>query len=328
MKKQNSKNKLSEKKHSIIEQANVKQKQPTNLLTDQELLGNTSRLRSLIQSGSDFGSILGVPNLDDMFGVNWANIIAGRRTGVKGVVDALDGWVDEKDLAYVLASVKILDGKCWYDDIENITLPAITRFLQLYKEDENGDDLIQDVNGVGIRTLPTGSDRIKKRIVAEINKQQQNIAACSASSQTTTTGSTENQKKAPQKSKYFACSTFPFKLNCKSEIIRQIQTAILLPEKYRTSYFGPITLDGLKKFVEREKFAPEDYDGLSKNPPEISKELYDSIMRFQQKLENPTKIETPKTPGVPVDKVNPAAEKEKMIQENVDKIKDMFKRIL
>lgn len=151
----------------------------TNMLTDQDLMGSTSVMRSLLQSLSDYSALVGLPNLWDMVGINAANLIAGRRTGVKGVVDALDGWVDAADLAYVLGIVKSLDGKCYTDPVEGTNVSATQRFLELYKEDESGDELKSDVDSVGTRTLPTGTEQVKRLINATIDKQV--AAGCKAS---------------------------------------------------------------------------------------------------------------------------------------------------
>lgn len=150
----------------------------SNVLTDNDLLGETGWISNWWHQIHDFSPI-GFPNIWDVLGLNFANLITGRRTNVKGVVDALDGWVDEKDLAYVLGTITALAGKCYYDDVEQKTISATERFLQLYKEDE-GDELIDDVNNVGTKTLPTGTEKIKQKIVKLINDQV--AQGCTASS--------------------------------------------------------------------------------------------------------------------------------------------------
>jgi len=154
----------------VIPKKSVENQNP-NIFTDADLLGDTGKIRQYFQQISDFGNVLGMPSILDIVGLNFANDLAGRRKGVKGAVDALDGFVDSKDLAYVLTLIKSLDGKCYYDDVEGKNVPAIVRFLELYKEDE-GDDLSDDVNGVGTKTLPTGTDKIKQKIVKEIETQK------------------------------------------------------------------------------------------------------------------------------------------------------------
>jgi len=124
----------------LIEQSN----KSTNILTDDDMLGDKG------------------PGLYD-------------RTGVKGRVDALDGtfgFVDYKGLKTVSNIITSLKGKCYLDDTQSpaILTPAINRFLELYTEDENGDNLIDDVNKVGTATLPTGSEKIKKQIINTIEQ--------------------------------------------------------------------------------------------------------------------------------------------------------------
>lgn len=150
-----------------------------NVVTDQDLMGNTSMIRGALQSISDFSGLIGLPNVWDIVGVNWGNLIGGKRTGVKGVVDALDGWVDAADLGYVLSIIKSLDGKCYFDPIEEKSVSATQRFLELYSEDESGEDLKSEVESVGTRTLPTGSEKLKQLIIKTIDKQV--AAGCKAS---------------------------------------------------------------------------------------------------------------------------------------------------
>ena len=148
----------------LLEQSNKSTNKSTNILTDDDMLGDTGYIRSFFQSNSDFAP-------SDIIGVNLANLIAGRRAGVKGCVDALDGFVNSKDLAYVLGVISSLNGKCYLDDSKSpaVLTPAINRFLELYTEDEN-EDLISVVQGVGTKTLPTGSEKIKKQIINKIQE--------------------------------------------------------------------------------------------------------------------------------------------------------------
>ena len=143
--------------------------QDPNTLTDQDLVGQTGWFRNYFQLVSDFTN-LGLPNIFDIIGINLANLVGGRRKGVKGVVDALDGFVDSQDLAYVLSVIKSLDGKCYFDDVDGKKVSATQRFLELYQEDES-EDLKSVVSGVGTRTLPTGSEKIKQQIVKAIDTQ-------------------------------------------------------------------------------------------------------------------------------------------------------------
>jgi hypothetical protein len=80
------------------------------------------------------------------------NIFVDRRTGVKGLVDALDGWVDNEDLSYVGATLNLFKDKRYKDPVSGQLMPAITKIKELYKEDE-GEDLIEDIQSVGTNTL-------------------------------------------------------------------------------------------------------------------------------------------------------------------------------
>jgi len=227
---------LNENKSTIFEANTVVSKNP-NELTDADLLGDTGKIRQYFQQISDFNSVLGLglPNLFDIVGINFANDIAGRRNGVKGVVDALDGFVDSKDLTYVLTVIKSLDGKCYYDDVEDKTKPAIIRFLELYKEDEGGDELAADVDGVGTRTLPTGTDKIKQKIVKEIETQKSK--SCNSTEKT----NDEKKKTGGGGTSYKPCQTGKYVRGCKSDIVKKVQACLGMPEKYQTGNFGPIT---------------------------------------------------------------------------------------
>jgi hypothetical protein len=145
-------------------------------MTDNDLLGSTNVFRSYIQLGSDFSILYGP------LGINPANILGGRRVGVKGVVDALDGFVDSKDLAYVLEVINGLKGKCYVDDSKTpvVRISAMKRFLELYKEDE-GEDLIDDVKSVGTVTLPTGSEKVKTQIINTIKSNLATVCSDAAS---------------------------------------------------------------------------------------------------------------------------------------------------
>jgi hypothetical protein len=204
-------------------------------------MGDTNRLRQYFQTVSDFGSIVGLPNLFDIVGGNIANLLAGRRSGVKGAVDALDGYVDLEDLTYVLTVIKSLDGKCYYDDVDEAKIPAIEKFLQLYNEDED-EDLEAEVEGVGIRTLPTGASDIKRAITREISKQKSQ--SCSSSADVTpvpTDGG--NTGGGNTGGGYKDCSgTYTF--GCKSEAIRKVQGC--LGGLTTDGKFGPNTQKALK----------------------------------------------------------------------------------
>lgn len=146
----------------------------TVTLTDKDLMGETGMISNLMNSSVptvvSLVAPLSIPLKLLSLGVS-ALAKVTRRTGVKGVVDALDGFVTADDLAYVLTAIKGLNGKVYFDGETNQNIPATRRFLELYSEDEGGDDLISDIRSVGTRTLPTGSEKLKSIIIRTINAQ-------------------------------------------------------------------------------------------------------------------------------------------------------------
>jgi len=210
-----------------------------NTVTVTDLMGDTGKLRQYYQMMSDFGPLPGIPNLLDIVGGNIPNLVAGRRNGVKGVVDALDGYVDLEDLAYVLTVIKSLDGKCYYDDVDEAKIPAIEKFLQLYNEDED-EDLVSEIEDVGTRTLPTGAEDLKRAITKEITKLQSQ--SCSSSADVTPVP-TDGVEKSDRTGGYKDCSgTYTF--GCKSEAIRKVQGC--LGGLTTDGKFGPNTQKALK----------------------------------------------------------------------------------
>ena len=232
----------------VIPKKSVENQNP-NILTDADLLGHTGKINQYFHQISDFGNVLGMPSILDIVGLNFANTLVGRRKGVKGAVDALDGFVDSKDLAYVLTLIKLLDGKCYYDDVEGNNVPAIVRFLELYKEDE-GDDLSDDVNGVGTRTLPTGTDKIKQKIVKEIEIQKSKSCDATVKTDDKKDDGKEVVKKrggSGYKSTYTPCTPGKYVRGCKSEVVRKVQACLKQAPKHQTGNFGPITQGNLQK---------------------------------------------------------------------------------
>jgi hypothetical protein len=204
---------LDENKKVISEQT-----KDLSLMVDADLMGNTSKIRGYFQTVGDL-SILGF-NAFDALGLNLGNVIGGRRTGVKGVVDALDGFVDSEDLLYVLTVIKTLEGKCYFDDVNNVKVPAINRFLELYQEDED-EDLIDEVNGVGTKTLPTGTDKLKQQIVKLIETLKSS-QSCSVNKGGGGSGGTP---------RYRDCGEGPFTKGCRTTPegpIGQVQACLKL----------------------------------------------------------------------------------------------------
>jgi hypothetical protein len=235
---------LNENKKIIFEDEETTTSTDANTLTVADLMGDTGRLRQYFQTVTDFGNIFGLPNLYDIVGVNPSNLLAGRRNGVKGAVDALDGFVDLEDLTYVLTVIKSLDGKCYYDDVDGAKIPAIEKFLQLYNEDED-EDLEAEVEGVGIRTLPTGASDIKRAITKEISKQKSQ--SCAASSDGgSEEGSTEGGSGGGTgggTGGYKDCSG-TYSYGCKSPVIAKVQGC--LGGLVTDGKFGPKTQASLK----------------------------------------------------------------------------------
>ena len=101
------------------------------------------------------------------FWANFKGLFNDDRGGVKGVVDALDGFVSMDNLNTVYNTLKALKGKVAKDETQDppVMIPAIKRFAELYKADENGDDLISDVESVGTMTLPATAETLKKKII-------------------------------------------------------------------------------------------------------------------------------------------------------------------
>jgi hypothetical protein len=220
---------LNENKEIIFEQ------NESGTLTDSDLLGNTNLLWQYAQTAADF-SIAAIHNV--IPGLNPSQII--NRGGVKGIVDALDGWVDAKDLATVLLTIQGLEGKCYFDEVDNKKIPAIERFLQLYLEDE-GEDLEADVESVGLSTLPTGSADLKRKIIASINKQKSQSCDSSTSTSSGTDGGGSGS--GSSSGGYRDCSG-TYSYGCKSDVIAKVQGC--LGGLVADGKFGPKTQSALK----------------------------------------------------------------------------------
>jgi hypothetical protein len=235
---------LNENKKVIFEEEETPAAAPTdaNTVTVADLMGNTGKIRGYFQTMADFGSPVGLGNVYDILGLNPINFIAGRRTGVKGVVDALDGYVDSEDLAYILTVIKTLDGKCYYDDVDEVKIPAIEKFLQLYTEDED-EDLMSEIESVGTRTLPTGAADLKRAITKEITKLQSQSCSSSADVTPVPTDGGNTGGGTGGSGGYKDCSG-SYSFGCKSEAIRKVQGC--LGGLTTDGKFGPNTQKALK----------------------------------------------------------------------------------
>jgi hypothetical protein len=144
----------------------AKATETTGALTDDDIMGETSGLSSFINTilpAAKYAAFLGFP-LGAAVVATTIDALKDRRNGVKGVVDALDGFVKESDLAYVLTILKALSGKKMKDG-----KPAIKRFQELYAMDEKpwiggAETLAGEVASVGTRTMSVKGDTMKEAI--------------------------------------------------------------------------------------------------------------------------------------------------------------------
>ena len=144
----------------------TKKTEGAGTLTDDDIMGETSGLSSFINTilpAAKYAAFLGFP-LGAAVVATTIDALKDRRNGVKGVVDALDGFVKESDLAYVLTILKALSGKKMKDG-----KPAIKRFQELYALDEKpwigGEEtLAGEVKSVGTRTMSVKGDTMKEEI--------------------------------------------------------------------------------------------------------------------------------------------------------------------
>ena len=220
----------------------------SNMVTDQDLMGESGWFSSLFHAvgltplipPTTIGLIasLGL----NLTGNNGADLIAGRRHGVKGVVDALDGWVGVDDLAYVLTIINSLKGKCYLDDTQDppAKIPAITRFLQLYSEDENGDDLKADIQEVGTRTLPAGTEKLKSQLINTIEKLE--ATSCQEEPDKSQGGNPPTGTTQPGGG-YKPCPGPTFTQGCYNDKIKQLQKCLGLVADGK---FGPKTYAAIK----------------------------------------------------------------------------------
>ena len=149
-----------------------KPKEEAAALSDTDIMGETSGFSSFINTilpAAKYAAFIGLP-LSGAIVATAIDALKDRRNGVKGVVDALDGWVKESDLAYVLTVLKALDGKKMKDGT-----PAIKRFQELYSLDEtrwigDAENLAEEVESVGTKTMSVNGDLMKKEIIKLLKK--------------------------------------------------------------------------------------------------------------------------------------------------------------
>ena len=223
---------LNENKKVIFEEEETVA--PASTSTDANTISLSDLIGGEVNNDRSFFQFV-APKLADSF--------IGRRLGVKGVVDALDPYVDVDDLNYVLAVIKKLDGKCYYDDVDEVKITAIEKFIQLYSDDEN-EDLVGEIESVGVRTLPAGASDIKRRIVKEIEKQKSQ--SCGSSTDVTpvpTPVPTDGGNTGGGTGGYKDCSG-SYSYGCKSPVIAKVQEC--LGGLVADGKFGPKTQAALK----------------------------------------------------------------------------------
>jgi hypothetical protein len=237
-------------------------------------------------------------------------------------VNDLDGWVDRGNLNSLKTILTNLRGKTYQGK------PALNAFLDGYKLDEHGDDFINDVSKIGTNTFDFSDFQIQKEVI----KLAQSGSVSSGTPQTKdgnlsgvqiswgnggkvnpVTPPTSNPTPVKPTSKYHDCTDFPFQFGCRSNKIKEVQTWLNMPPKYQTGNFGPLTLDALRKSA---------YDITNKV---ITQDMYNQIYQKQSKLGNNIAPDVAPTVTTPLDV--PSAP-EQNLAENVEEIKNMFKRIL
>lgn len=205
-------------------------------------------------------------------------------------VDDLDGFVAVYNINSLINIVKNLKGKKYKGQ------DAFQYFLDLYVADEGGDNFIDDVNSIGVRTLGFEGIEGKKELIALINGKSSSTSTPSGSGgfddvnitwdqPAPTDGSGEAKVPSPGGSgvQYFSCedwdiNTKPYIMGCKATKIREIQSCLgLNPD----GMFGPRTRKALMNVVSNVGRG-------------ISGEMYNDIMkRCKRGGETPQKPVTP-----------------------------------
>ena len=84
---------------------------------------------------------------------------------VDTLVDDLDGVVDSDNLNSILEIIKKYVDKRALGDDDKTVVEAIPRLMLLYKRDEDGNTLYDDIESVGLKTLPSSAAKTKKNII-------------------------------------------------------------------------------------------------------------------------------------------------------------------
>jgi hypothetical protein len=91
------------------------------------------------------------------------------------------------------------------------------------------------------------------------------------------------------KSKYHACTDFPFEFGCKNDKIKEVQKCLGMEPKYQTGNFGPKTLNALNNFT-----------GIKLSDNKITQEIYDFILKNCKNAPTPQPTTTGSTSGTTV----------------------------
>jgi hypothetical protein len=86
---------------------------------------------------------------------------------VDNAVDYLDGYVTADNLKSLYTIVELLSRTTFEGK------PALSEFLSFYSEDEGGDSFLEDINGVGVKTLGAQAIDYKRKIIELLNKVNQ-----------------------------------------------------------------------------------------------------------------------------------------------------------
>lgn len=243
---------------------------------------------------------------------------------VDTAVDDLDGFVDNGNLNSLLSIVTSLKGKTFQG------ADALQQFLELYKEDEGGDEFLSDVKSVGVKTLGTKGILAKKQIINLVSGG----TGTTPSPTPTEGGSLDNVEitwdgdktgggggdvtPKPKKSIYHDCSKkdFPFEFGCINPKIGEIQKCLgVEPTK---GYFGPKTLKALsddQNDMSVKMITKEIYDKIISNcGGNISSDEESTLRKVDAELPKTSKIDVgspdmsklqPKTPGVTIPNQTP-----------------------
>jgi len=234
---------------------------------------------------------------------------------VSKAISDIDGWVDNKDLQSVLGILKSLKGKTYKGN------NALQYFMNYYQQIE-GENFIDDINSVGIRTLGVPGIETKNEILSLVQTATpQEVPDGGDQNKSTGVGGIDfnwdDQKPAPkpepqpqpvvppkQEQEFKFCFDFPLKQYCISTKIGEIQNCF--KQKWNNKYdtnFEQFLINKTKEL------------GYPWNPSEgLNAKLYQFLMdtckagqvqqqpepEQQQNVQEPLPITPPATPEEPV----------------------------